>query len=95
MNKHKYANIWRDALPIGGADGTLKNRLKNSAAAGNVHAKTGTLDQVSSLSGYVTTAAGEKLAFSVLTNALPSQTLRQNTIDEIVLLLANYNGKSD
>jgi D-alanyl-D-alanine carboxypeptidase/D-alanyl-D-alanine-endopeptidase (penicillin-binding protein 4) len=94
MSKHPYANIWRDALPIGGVDGTLKNRLKNSAATNNVHAKTGTLDQVSSLSGYITTASGEKLAFSILTNALPSQSLRQNTIDEIVLLLANYNGKN-
>lgn len=95
MNKHRYKDVWRDALPVGGMDGTLKNRLKNSAAAGNVRAKTGTIDQVSSLSGYVTTAAGEKLAFSILSNGLPSQNLRQNTIDELVLLLANYNGKSN
>ncbi len=95
MNSHQYGNIWRDALPIGGVDGTLKNRLKNSAAMGNVRAKTGTIDQVSSLSGYVTTASGEKLAFSILLNGVVSQNLRQNTIDEIVLLLANYNGKSN
>ncbi len=95
MSRHQYGNIWRDAMPIGGVDGTLKNRLKNPATMNNVRAKTGTLDQVSALSGYLTTASGEKLAFSIMTNAIPSSSLRQNTIDEIVLLLASYNGKSN
>ncbi len=95
MSRHQYSNIWRGAMPIGGVDGTLKNRLKNPATMNNVRAKTGTLDQVSSLSGYLTTASGEKLVFSLMTNAIPSSSLRQNTIDEIVLLLANYNGKSN
>jgi D-alanyl-D-alanine carboxypeptidase/D-alanyl-D-alanine-endopeptidase (penicillin-binding protein 4) len=95
MSKSSYAGVWREALPIGGVDGTLKNRLKNPATINNVHAKTGTLDQVSSLSGYLTTASGEKLVFSIMTNALPSQSLRQNTADEITLMLAGYNGKSN
>ncbi len=95
MSRHSYAAVWRDALPIGGVDGTLKNRLKGAATINNVRAKTGTIDQVSSLSGYMTTASGERLAFSIMTNTVPSQTLRQNTIDEIVLLLAGYNGKSN
>ncbi|HEV7644710.1 MAG TPA: D-alanyl-D-alanine carboxypeptidase/D-alanyl-D-alanine-endopeptidase [Pyrinomonadaceae bacterium] len=95
MSRHQYSNIWRDAMPIGGVDGTLKNRLKNPATMNNVRAKTGTLDQVSALSGYLTTASGEKLVFSIMTNAIPSSSLRQSTIDEIVLLLANYNGKSN
>jgi D-alanyl-D-alanine carboxypeptidase/D-alanyl-D-alanine-endopeptidase (penicillin-binding protein 4) len=95
MSKSPYANIWRDALPIGGVDGTLKGRLKNPAVMNNVHAKTGTLDQVSSLSGYLTTAGGERLAFSILSNDIPSQTLRQNTLDEIALILANFNGKTN
>ena len=95
MSRHQYGNIWRDAMPVGGVDGTLKNRLKNPATMNNVRAKTGTLDQVSSLSGYLTTASGEKLVFSIMTNTIPSSSLRQNTIDEIVLLLANYNGKSN
>jgi len=95
MARNQYANAWRDALPIGGIDGTLKNRFKNTAATNNLRAKTGTIDNVSSLGGYITTAAGEKLAFSILTNEISSQALRQNTIDEIVLLLANFNGKSN
>jgi D-alanyl-D-alanine carboxypeptidase/D-alanyl-D-alanine-endopeptidase (penicillin-binding protein 4) len=95
MSRHQYAGVWRDAMPIGGVDGTLKNRLKSAATMNNVRAKTGTIDQVSSLGGYLTTASGEKLVFSILTNGIPSPSLRQNTIDEIVLLLANYNGKSN
>jgi serine-type D-Ala-D-Ala carboxypeptidase/endopeptidase (penicillin-binding protein 4) len=56
------------ALPVGGFDGTLTRRFVKTAAEGNVRAKTGTLLGVSSLSGYVTTKAGEKLVFSILMN---------------------------
>jgi D-alanyl-D-alanine carboxypeptidase/D-alanyl-D-alanine-endopeptidase (penicillin-binding protein 4) len=95
MSKGPYAQIWRDALPVGGVDGTLKTRLKGAATANNVHAKTGTIDQVSALSGYLNSASGERLVFSIMTNEIMSQNLRQSTIDEIVTLLANYNGKSN
>lgn len=59
---------FRAAMPIGGVDGTLKNRFKNTPAQNNVRAKTGTLTGASSLSGYVTTKAGERLVFSILMN---------------------------
>jgi D-alanyl-D-alanine carboxypeptidase/D-alanyl-D-alanine-endopeptidase (penicillin-binding protein 4) len=57
-----------DALPIAGVDGTLAARMRSTAAAGNVHAKTGYEDRVRSLSGYVTTADGDRLVFSFLCN---------------------------
>ncbi|GII79490.1 D-alanyl-D-alanine carboxypeptidase DacC [Sphaerisporangium rufum] len=68
-----WFTTWYDALPIAGeADrftgGTLRSRMRGTAAAGNVHAKTGSLTSVSGLSGYVTSADGEPLVFSVLTN---------------------------
>ena len=94
MNSRPYAASWREALTIAGVDGTLKNRFVGTPAVANVRGKTGTVDQVSALSGYVTTAAGEKLAFSILTNSLPEGRLRTSTIDEIVLLLTNFNGKT-
>lgn len=53
------------ALPVAGVDGTLTYRMKKTAAAGNVHAKTGTLSGVSSLAGYLTTAEGHDLCFCI------------------------------
>jgi D-alanyl-D-alanine carboxypeptidase/D-alanyl-D-alanine-endopeptidase (penicillin-binding protein 4) len=68
MSKHAEAQSYHEALPIAGKDGTLRNRLKGTRAEGNVHAKTGTLRWANSTSGYVTTAAGEKLAFCLMLN---------------------------
>lgn len=93
MNSRPYAAAWRESLTVAGVDGTLRNRFAGTPAAANVRGKTGTIAQVSSLSGYLTTAAGERLAFSVLTNGIPETRLRTATIDEIVLLLTNFNGK--
>ena len=93
MSKHRYAQTFEAALPIGGVDGTLKNRFRNSPAANNVHAKTGTLDQVGSISGYITAATGERFAFSILTNNLPDAESRRRVMDDITLLIANFNGK--
>ncbi len=95
MANSRYANAWRDSLTIGAIDGTLKNRFKETLAAGNVRGKTGTIDQVSTLSGYVTTASGEKMVFSILVNGVNDVKLRQAAIDEIVDSLANFNGRSN
>lgn len=88
----RYANIWIDSLPVGGVDGTLKSRFADARTNKNVQAKTGTLDQVSALSGYVTTATGEKLVFSIIVNGVREGRTRTSIIDEIVKNLANFNG---
>jgi serine-type D-Ala-D-Ala carboxypeptidase/endopeptidase (penicillin-binding protein 4) len=96
MHRHRYASAFRDALPIAGVDGTLRNRFKGTAAANNLRAKTGSLSSASSLSGYVTTAAGEKLAFAIMVNNFnPDIAPRAVCIDPIALLLASFNGKSE
>jgi serine-type D-Ala-D-Ala carboxypeptidase/endopeptidase (penicillin-binding protein 4) len=58
-----------NALAVAGRDGTLEYRMRNTPAQGNAHAKTGSLDIAASLSGYVTSADGHLLAFSMLCNA--------------------------
>jgi D-alanyl-D-alanine carboxypeptidase/D-alanyl-D-alanine-endopeptidase (penicillin-binding protein 4) len=96
MSRHRYANVFRDALPIAGVDGTLRTRLKNTPAENNLRAKTGSLSSAASLSGYVTTAAGEKLAFSIMVNNYENGVEpRQICIDPIAVLLASFTGKSD
>lgn len=57
-------------LPIAGVDGTLKGRMHNTPAFNNVHAKTGTVRGVSSLAGYLTTAHGHHLAFSIINQGI-------------------------
>ena len=68
MRRGPEFRTFYDALPIGGVDGTIRNRLQGTPAEGNVRAKTGTLDKARSLSGYVTTADGRLLLFSILSN---------------------------
>ena len=91
----KYAQAWRDALTIAGVDGTLRNRFKGTPGAGNVRGKTGTIDQVSALSGYLTTVGGEPVAFSVVVNGVPDGGTRVSLIDEIILSVVNFSGKID
>jgi D-alanyl-D-alanine carboxypeptidase/D-alanyl-D-alanine-endopeptidase (penicillin-binding protein 4) len=59
---------WLSLLPVGAQDGTLSSRFGETAAAGRVHAKTGSLSHVSALSGYVQRTDGSWVAFSVLVN---------------------------
>jgi D-alanyl-D-alanine carboxypeptidase/D-alanyl-D-alanine-endopeptidase (penicillin-binding protein 4) len=95
MSTHRYSNAFRDALPIAGVDGTLRTRLKGTPAAGNLRAKTGTINAVASLSGYVTSAAGERLVFSIILNNYPEESSsRRSFLDAIAVLLASFTGRS-
>jgi serine-type D-Ala-D-Ala carboxypeptidase/endopeptidase (penicillin-binding protein 4) len=95
MSKHRFAQAFREALPIAGVDGTLRTRMRGTPAEGNLRAKTGTLSSVASLSGYVTTAAGEHLVFSmVLNNYADANAVRRDSIDAIAVLLASFAGRS-
>jgi D-alanyl-D-alanine carboxypeptidase/D-alanyl-D-alanine-endopeptidase (penicillin-binding protein 4) len=97
MAANQWAQAFTNALPIAGVDGTLRRRMRNPPAAGNVHAKTGTLRWVNALSGYVTTAAGERLVFSLMLNRYDSPPNRKRTdeLDEIAAMLAGFKGRSD
>ena len=57
-----------DSLPVAGVDGTLEDRMKNTLAAGHIHAKTGSVVHVRTLSGFAETPSGRRLIFSFLSN---------------------------
>ena len=93
MSHHKDFKVYYDALPIAGVDGTMRRRLKNTLAAGNVHAKTGTLRWANSMSGYMTNAVGEHLVFSMMLNRFRStdpERAKTADMDAIAELLANF-----
>ena len=82
MRKGDQFQLFYDALPIAGVDGTIRNRMKGTPAQGNVRAKTGTLDKARSLSGYVTTADGRLLLFSALCNNYVVPTRRVDRVTD-------------
>jgi D-alanyl-D-alanine carboxypeptidase/D-alanyl-D-alanine-endopeptidase (penicillin-binding protein 4) len=84
-----------ESLPIAGVDGTLRNRMRQTPAQGNLRAKTGTINGVSFLSGYVKTLDGETLAFSMsMQNFTWPTRLYQRAQDKIGVLLASFSRHS-
>lgn len=86
MRRSPHYELFRDALPIAGVDGTIRSRMRGTPAAGNVRAKTGTLDKARALSGYVTTADGRTLLFSMLANNF---TVPNREVERVQDLLAS------
>ncbi|WP_373046446.1 D-alanyl-D-alanine carboxypeptidase/D-alanyl-D-alanine-endopeptidase [Vulgatibacter sp.] len=64
------------SLPVAGVDGTVRNRMGGTPAQGRIRAKTGTLQNVTALSGYATSVGGRELAFAVLVNDYPGRLSR-------------------
>ena len=91
MYKSRYYFLYYTSLPIAGVDGTLKKRMVNSPAQQNVHAKTGTLQGVSSLSGYIRTENNNLLAFSMMIeNYVSKSETARNFLDKICEILVEY-----
>ena len=88
MAQTPYGAIYRDSLPTAGVSGTLRRRFQESALQGHLRAKTGTLQNVSVLSGYLD-VPNDQLVFSIMLNQSnqPSD-IQRAAIDEIVEVLS-------
>ena len=82
LNKNIYEHLL-PSLPIAGWDGTLKTRMKGTAAEGNVKAKTGTVTGVSALAGYCTAANGHQLCFSMINQGIMNSETGRNFQDRV------------
>jgi D-alanyl-D-alanine carboxypeptidase/D-alanyl-D-alanine-endopeptidase (penicillin-binding protein 4) len=88
-SQQTWGQDWRNTLPQAGVDGTLQNRFKGTPLAGRMWAKTGTLNECTALSGYLTAASGKTLAFSILVNGRrPGSTAELQAVDRIALAIA-------
>lgn len=78
-------------LAIGGVDGTLRNRFKTFAGRRNIRAKTGTLDAVAALSGYVLAPLGASpIAFAIMVNGIPGKvSSARKSMDDLVDAIAS------
>jgi D-alanyl-D-alanine carboxypeptidase/D-alanyl-D-alanine-endopeptidase (penicillin-binding protein 4) len=90
--RQPWGGIYRASLPVGGVDGTLDNRFTQPPLKGKVFAKTGTLALVHTLSGYLITASGHTLVFSILCNDhSPVTDPTRAAIDKVVAAIAAAN----
>lgn len=89
MHATDTSGLFHASLPVGGVNGTLRNRFKDTPVQGKVHAKTGTLRGVRALSGYLETEAQGQIAFSIVVNQ-PGQSGRVmlDAIDAMVVKMS-------
>lgn len=91
MYRSELKDVWMNTLPISGVDGTLRRRMKGTAADKRVLAKTGTISNVRGLSGYTQTASGENIVFSFLVNGhMLSSKENERITDSILELICEY-----
>jgi D-alanyl-D-alanine carboxypeptidase/D-alanyl-D-alanine-endopeptidase (penicillin-binding protein 4) len=94
MQREPSFDVYYNAMPIAGVDGTIRNRMKGTLAQGNLRAKTGTLQHAISLSGYVTAANGQRLIFSILCNNFTTRSSEVQAVGNAIgAALATYTGQ--
>ncbi len=92
MARRPEFEVFYDALPIAGVDGTLRSRMKGTRAEGNARAKTGYISNSRALSGYVTTLDGELLAFSMIVNNFDESVDAAEYLQDLAIeRLANFS----
>jgi len=92
-NSQMWESFW-ETLPEAGGPGGLR-RMYRTPAEHNLRAKTGTIDHVSALSGYVRAADGERLMFSIMSNDVPSTWQAKRIEDAIGARLGAFSRKTE
>jgi D-alanyl-D-alanine carboxypeptidase/D-alanyl-D-alanine-endopeptidase (penicillin-binding protein 4) len=92
MNNAPHARSYRSSLPLACGQGTVAQRMCSGAADGKCRTKTGTLADVSTLSGYCRAKNGHLLAFSILMNAVTNIDAAHLHQDRMAALIARYGG---
>ncbi len=88
--KATWGSVFEASLPVAGRTETLRRRMKWTPAMGNLHAKTGTTNDVASLGGYVTSKGGELLAFSFIYNGR-DRWRAKDSMDQMGVALASFS----
>ncbi|MCA1583622.1 MAG: D-alanyl-D-alanine carboxypeptidase/D-alanyl-D-alanine-endopeptidase [Acidobacteria bacterium] len=88
----RHREAFRSSLPVAGVSGSLAERMKDTSATGRVWAKTGTLSNVRTLSGYVLTRDDEPLVFSILANHYRTPTTEVDDVtDRAIVTLSQFS----
>ena len=94
MARSPHFQAYFDSLPASGIDGTLAHRLSGDDLKGKIHAKTGSVEHVNTLSGYMDLPSGKRLVFSIMTNNHPlANKAGQETLDAITLEIYKWFSK--
>jgi D-alanyl-D-alanine carboxypeptidase/D-alanyl-D-alanine-endopeptidase (penicillin-binding protein 4) len=94
MAHSPHFQAYFDSLPVSGIDGTLAHRLLTEDVKGKIHAKTGSVEHVNTLSGYMDLPSGKRLVFSIMANNHPLANLAgQETLDAIAVEIYNQFAK--
>ena len=88
-HKASWGSAFHASLPVAGESELLRRRMRSTPAQGNLHAKTGTTNNIISLAGYVTALDGEVLAFAFIYNGNDRWRAKE-TIDQMGATLANF-----
>jgi D-alanyl-D-alanine carboxypeptidase/D-alanyl-D-alanine-endopeptidase (penicillin-binding protein 4) len=89
-SKAPWASVFQSSLPVAGRTETLRGRMRGTPAQDRLRAKTGSTGEVTSLGGYVTTSAGEELAFAFIYNGSALARAKE-TIDAMGSTLASFS----
>ena len=91
MTREPSFDAFLDSLPVAGVDGTLADRFKTKRLKGRIRAKTGTLEAVNALSGYMDVPSGKRFVFSIIGNSHPlEEPQAEATLDQIVATVYDW-----